>query len=191
MSLLRPNFSELYERHLCRHSQFGINVQHLVGVTVTYLCLCGLIRAAAGSTWPLVVCSLVYLAVTISNTPLRIALVTVAFVAVLSVIFVALPSLVWWIYVIVILLAYKIQAWTHRYWDVAYDTTEFDKKYRKGFGLFVLLSIYELPILLAYLLFWGARKETYAKTDHSAMEDGRTLTLEGEGARGVLKRGLT
>jgi hypothetical protein len=175
MSLLRPNFSELYERHLCRHSQFGINVQHLVGVTITYLCLCGLVRAVAGETWPLAVCSLVYLIIIVSNTPLRIALVTVAFVVLLSLIFLTLLPLAWWIYVAVILVAYKVQAWTHRYWDVAYDMTEFDKKYRKGFCLFVLLSIYELPILLAYLLFWGARKEPYAKTDDSRVEDGRTV----------------
>jgi hypothetical protein len=179
MNLLRPDFTELYQRHLCRHSQWGINVQHLVGVTVTYLCLCGLVRAVAGSTWPLAVCSLMYLGIIFSNAPLRIALATAAFVALVSLIFLALPPLAWWIYIVVILVAYKIQAWTHRYWDVAFDMTEFDKKYKKGFGLFLLLSICELPILLAYLLFWGVRSRTCDKTDHAATVEPRTLKHAG------------
>jgi hypothetical protein len=33
--------------------------------------------------------------------------------------------------------------------------TEFNRKYKKGFVLFVLLSVYELPILLNYLCFDG------------------------------------
>jgi hypothetical protein len=177
MNLLRPDFNELYQRHLCRHSQFGINVQHLIGVTVTYLCLCGLIRAVADWTWPLAICSLLYLGIIFSNTPLRIAIVTAAFVALLSLIFLALPPLAWWIYLVVMLVAYKIQAWTHRYWDVAFDISGFDKKYRKGFGLFVLLSVYELPILLAYLLFWKVR--TYPMAGHAMPEDARTLAHVG------------
>src|SRR5262249_16120982 len=42
MNILNANFDELYERHLCRHSQFGINVQHLAGMTATYLALFGI-----------------------------------------------------------------------------------------------------------------------------------------------------
>ena len=37
MNVLSADFQELYERHLCRHSQFGINVAHLACVVGTYL----------------------------------------------------------------------------------------------------------------------------------------------------------
>jgi hypothetical protein len=179
MNLLRPDFGELYQRHLCRHSQFGINVQHLVGVTITYLCLCGLMRDVTGLPWLLAVCSLLYLVAIVLNAPLRIALVTVMFVTLLSLVVMTIPPLYWWIYVIVIVLAYKIQAWTHRYWDVAFDMTEFDKKYQKGLSLFVLLSIYELPILLTYLLFWGARARTNVQGGCATIANGRKLTHVG------------
>ncbi len=32
MSLVRVEFQELYARHLCRHSQLGINMAHLVAL---------------------------------------------------------------------------------------------------------------------------------------------------------------
>ena len=39
MNILRINFDELYRRHLCRHSEFGINVLHIVSVWGVYLSL--------------------------------------------------------------------------------------------------------------------------------------------------------
>ena len=39
MNLFKVNFLELYERHLCRHSQYGINVIHLISVIGSYLAL--------------------------------------------------------------------------------------------------------------------------------------------------------
>ena len=32
MNIFRVNFQELYRRHLCRHSQFGLNIWHLIAV---------------------------------------------------------------------------------------------------------------------------------------------------------------
>ena len=56
-------------------------------------------------------------------------------------------------YVLAVPLLYKVQAWSHKVYNVARDMTEFNTKYKKGFALFVLLSIYEMPLLLNYLVF--------------------------------------
>jgi hypothetical protein len=152
MNPLDANFNELCQRHLCRHSQLGINLQHLAGVTVTYWCLYGLLHAATGSVWRLVACTVLYLAVIGMNVAARVAGATTLFVGLLLAGFMAVPTVPWWAYVVVILAAYQIQVFTHRYWDHAFDMTEFDKKYKKGWRLFILLSVYELPILLNYLL---------------------------------------
>jgi hypothetical protein len=156
MNPLCANFNELYERHLCRHSQFGINLQHLIGVVVTYLCLYGILYSGTGSIWPLVVGTVLYLVVIVLNVPARLAGVTFLFVGLLFAGFATIPLLPWWLYVAVMLVAYQIQVWTHRYWDHAFDMTKFNEKYHKGWRLFILLSVYELPILLKYLLFEGS-----------------------------------
>jgi hypothetical protein len=55
--------------------------------------------------------------------------------------------------------------------------TEFDKKYWKGATLFILLSLYELPILLNYLCF--GRKDWV--TGHSSPPLGE----RGDGSEGA------
>src|SRR5262245_25019530 len=98
MNLLRVNFQELYERHLCRHSQLGINVQHLAGMTATYLLLFGIawwlvesglaVLAVPEPSRPLIswlvmlAIPVPYLAVIAPNVPLRVFAVTVLFLAV-------------------------------------------------------------------------------------------------------------
>ena len=56
---------------------------------------------------------------------------------------------------------YKLQTWSHKIYNFKKDMTEFNKKYPKGVTLFLLLSLYELPILLNYLCFdrksWSER----------------------------------
>ena len=42
MNPFRVNFQELYARHLCRHSQYGINVIHVAAVFGIYLALAGI-----------------------------------------------------------------------------------------------------------------------------------------------------
>jgi hypothetical protein len=155
MNPLRVSFSELYRRHLCRHSQYGINVQHLAGVAITYLCLYALLRAASGAWWPLGILSALYLAVLLLNIPTRLWVLTAAFVGALLGAIAVLPGVPWWAYVITLVAAYKVQVWTHRYWDHGRGMTDFDERYKKGVGLFVLLSVYELPILLNYVAFEG------------------------------------
>ena len=42
LTFFRIEFSELYARHLCRHSQFGNNVVHLMAVFGTWFALFGI-----------------------------------------------------------------------------------------------------------------------------------------------------
>jgi hypothetical protein len=153
MNPLRANFAQLFERHLCRHSQFGINVGHVLCVIVTYLSLCELVYLCVPSMWVLAGLAAVYLAVLGINLPVRVSIVTLLCVAMLFAAFVVLPPLPFWAYLLAIVLSYKVQVWSHRFWDRATDMSAFDGKYKKGFALFILLSIYELPILLNYLVF--------------------------------------
>lgn len=176
MNILSVNFQELYERHLCRHSQFGINVIHLAALVGTYLSLYGIaygllqllgyVLAGGGipydpveSKGVLVAIAIPYLMVLAPNIPGRVFLVTVVFLGLFFGAFFALPQLpTWaiWVYPVGIIIFYKIQAWSHKIYNKETDMTGFDKKYHKGFNLFILLSIYELPIQLNYLV-WGKR----------------------------------
>jgi hypothetical protein len=153
MNVLSANFRELYERHLCRHSQFGINVIHLACVIGTYLSLYGLLRCLVPSEWAVLAVALPYLSVLAFNVPFRVLVANVLFLAAFFAALFALPVLDWWWYVLAIVVLYKVQNWSHKLYPKERDMTEFNKKYPKGFALFVLLSVYELPILLNYLLF--------------------------------------
>lgn len=153
MNPLRANFAELYQRHLCRHSQFGINVIHLVSVIGTYWALYGCALVLLGSIWLLLGLSAAYLVILAFNMPARLFLLTLVCVGLFFVMLFMLPPLPFWVYPLTIYPFYKLQAWSHRIYDRAYDMTEFNKKYPKGFALFILLSTYELPILLNALFF--------------------------------------
>ncbi len=50
-------------------------------------------------------------------------------------------------------MCYKLQARSHKWFPVERDMTAFNKKYAKGFVLFVVLLFYEVPIALNYLVF--------------------------------------
>jgi hypothetical protein len=153
MNVLSVNFQELYDRHLCRHSQFGINVIHLASVVGTYLALYGILYGLVSSAWVLLGVAIPYLVILAFNIPVRVFLVNVTFLGLFFAAFFALPTLsVWW-YLVGIVVFYKVQAWSHKVFNKEQDMTDFNKKYPKGFVLFVLLSIYELPILLCYLFF--------------------------------------
>jgi hypothetical protein len=147
------NFQELYRRHLCRHSQLGNNVIHLVAVAGIYLALCGVLVGLAHSWWILAAVAVPYLAVLAFNVPLRVFVLLVAILAALFAALFALPAVSWWWYLLAVPVLYKVQALGHKLYDKERDMTEFNQKYHKGFALFVLLSVYELPILLNYLFF--------------------------------------
>jgi hypothetical protein len=153
VNVLRVNFQELYQRHLCRHSQFGINVVHLASVAGTYLALYGLLYTLIPSPWPLLAVAVPYLLILAPNLPARVFLVSVLFLGAFFTAFLELPELPLWCYPVAVVVFYKIQAWSHKVYSKETDMTEFNKKYHKGFALFILLSLYELPILLNYLVF--------------------------------------
>jgi hypothetical protein len=153
MNLLHANFEELYERHLCRHSQFGINVGHIICVIGTYLALFGMLYNLTDSPTLVLAVTLPYLTVMAFNLPLRVFAAVFVFLGLFFAGFFALPKLPIWLCLFIIFALYKVQNWEHRIWNVERDMTEFNKKYPKGVKLFFLLTLYELAILLNYLCF--------------------------------------
>jgi hypothetical protein len=153
MNLLHANFTELYERHLCRHSQFGINVGHIFCLIGTYLALFGMFYGLTESPLLCVAITLPYLTALVFNLPLRNFAAVLVTLGLFFPLLFALPPMPLWLGVIIVFLLYKIQNWMHKYWNVERDMTEFNKKYPKGITLFFLLSLYELAILLNYLCF--------------------------------------
>lgn len=148
MNPLCANFDELYRRHMCRHSQFGINVLHFISLIGTYWALYGCAYSLLGTIWPLVAVATAYLAILAFNVPVRVlALALLALGGFFAVLLTA-PVLPFYVYLLTLYPFYKLQSVSHRYYSRAYDMTEFNRKYPKGFGLFVLLSTYELPIQL-------------------------------------------
>jgi hypothetical protein len=156
-------FDELYARHLCRHSQFGINVAHLVALFgvwfAVYSVIYWLARMAgmseAAALWIPVGMAAAYLAVVAVNVPMRVAAATTLFLVGLLAAVLGLPELPVWVYLLTIPIWYKVQSWSHRVYNVERDMTEFQQKYSKGYVLFVVLLFYEVPIVLNYLLFAG------------------------------------
>jgi hypothetical protein len=85
--------------------------------------------------------------------PVRVALATAAFLAVFLAAVLYLPPLPLWAYLILVPVCYKLQSWSHKVFNVEKDMTEFNRKYTKGGVLFVVLLVYEVPIVLNYLVF--------------------------------------
>ena len=93
MSLTRFDFDDLYARHLCRHSQFGINVAHVAALYGLWFGVYATIAQGASLLglqpfWPLTALAITYLAIVAMNAPYRVSLATAVFLAV----FVALPT---------------------------------------------------------------------------------------------------
>ncbi|MEZ6069203.1 MAG: hypothetical protein R3C10_02795 [Pirellulales bacterium] len=153
MSLVKVDFAELYRRHLCRHSQFGINVLHLLAVAGIYLAMFGIAFSVPGSAWIVGVALTGYTLLLLPNVPPRLLLVNLVGVLLLLALFLALPRAPWWVYVGLIVVWHRFQVWNHRIYDKSHDMSRFEQKYRKGPALSLLLAIYELPILLNYLVF--------------------------------------
>jgi hypothetical protein len=153
MNPLRADFAELYRRHLCRHSQWQINLLHLVAVGGVYFSLMGLVLALPGGSLIATGVLAIYFAILAPNLPGKVWLANGLAVAIVLALFLATPPIPWWAHILLILWWHRFQNWNHRKYDVSYDMSEFARKYRKGPALFLLLSIYELPILLFYVLF--------------------------------------
>ena len=58
----------------------------------------------------------------------------------------------------------KFQQWGHTLYPMHNDMTEFREKYPKGLPLFLLLSAYELPILVEFFL------RTHASSQHATQK---------------------
>jgi len=149
----KVDFQELYRRHLCRHSQFGINVLHLIGVAGIYIALFAIAFALPGSKWIVVAALIAYFALLAFNIPSRLLLANIMFTLLLLSTYLMLPQISVWVYVVLIFVWHRFQIWNHKIYDKHREMGEFSEKYKKGPLLFVLLSIYELPILLNYLVF--------------------------------------
>ena len=159
MNPLTANFAELYRRHLHRHSEPGVNVNHVVSVSGVYLCLFGLLEAVLRACgvpdgWRaggLAAATLPYLAVIGSNVP-RGVLASVAFTlaGLLGVCLLLAPFVPWWAWLVAMPLCHQLQQVGHRFTTREYDMAEFSERYPKGSPLFRLLAVYELPILLNY-----------------------------------------
>jgi hypothetical protein len=160
--LLRVDFEGLYTRHLGRHSQLGINVNHLLALFLLwfgiYAFLTQLARSAGLSIpWAVPVgLAAAYLAVVSMHSPPRVVLATVAFLALLVGAVLALPPLPGWavpLFLVLIPVGYKIQSWGHKVWTIAADMSDFNRRFPPGRDLNLVLLFYEVPICLNYLLF--------------------------------------
>ena len=153
LSLLHIDFQDLYARHLCRHSQLGVNVAHLAALFglwyAVYACVYWLVRVE----WVPIALAAAYLAALVPNTPVRVLVATAFFLAAFLAAVFWIPELPFWAYLLMIPAFYKIQAWSHKLFHVEHDMTEFNQRYPKGFVLFVVLLFYEVPIVLNYLIF--------------------------------------
>src|SRR5262249_9371301 len=107
MNPLRANFQELYERHLCRHSQFGINVGHILCVIGTYISLYAILYALFDSPPLILGITVPYLAILALNVPVRVFAVLLIFLALFFLLFFSLPKIPIWASVITIVVLYK------------------------------------------------------------------------------------
>jgi hypothetical protein len=152
-SLINVEFPELYARHLCRHSQFGINVAHLAALFGVWFGVYGALFWLFKTEWLPIAMAVAYVAAVAPNVPLRITVATGLFAAFLAAAVLLLPTLPIWAYLVMIPVFYELQSWSHKLFNVERDMTEFNRKYRKGFVLFVVLLFFEVPLILNYLLF--------------------------------------
>jgi hypothetical protein len=153
MTLMRVDFAELYARHLCRHSQFGINVVHLIALFGVWFGVYAAIYWLTAAWWLPVAMATAYLGLVAVNAPARVCVATAVFLTVFLAAVFLLPELPLWVYLLMIPVCYEVQSLSHKVFTAATDMTEFDKKYPKGFVRFVVLLINEVPMLLNYLVF--------------------------------------
>jgi hypothetical protein len=156
VNLVRVEFDELYARHLCRHSQFGVNLLHLVALLFVWFGVYGVIYWLCRSPWAPAAMAAAYLMAVAPSLPVRVILVTSGFLCLFVLALLKLPLLPVWCYAALIPIFYYLQNWSHRLFHVEHDMTLFKEKYAKGRVLFVVLLFYEVPLLLNYLVFGRA-----------------------------------
>ncbi|MCA9034773.1 MAG: hypothetical protein KDA91_06560 [Planctomycetaceae bacterium] len=162
LNLLQVDFEELYQRHLCRHSQLGINILHLIAVLGIYFSIYSVVATAIHGLLPLLsgeqrlllltFLSVPYLTVLIFNVPISDFLTTLTCILFVVVCAVTLPMVPVWVHLPAIVMWHRFQLWSHKKYTLQKDISRFEARYRKGKMLFTLLAVYELPILLHYLV---------------------------------------
>ncbi len=153
MTLWRVDFPELYARHLCRHSQLGINIAHLAALVGVWFGVYGALDALTAAWWLPLGLAAAYLGLVAVNAPARVSAATAVFLAAFLAAVYLLPALPIWAYLLMIPICYELQSLSHKVWTRATDMTEFDRKYPRGFVRFVVLLVNEVPMLLNYLAF--------------------------------------
>ena len=162
LSLLHVDFEGLYVRHLGRHSQVGINVNHLLALFMLWFGVYAFLTQGARlvgvpSPWGVPVgLAAAYLLVIGMHSPPRVILATAAFLALLVGGVVALPALPGWaipLFSSTIPACYKLQSYSHKVWTVAADMSDFNRRFPPGRDLNLVLLFYEVPICLNYLVF--------------------------------------
>lgn len=163
LSILRINFDELFRRHLCRHSEFGINVLHIVSVWGVYFSLLaieyrGLLwLMPTASLWQRIVIMLIsllpWLTVVAANVPMTVLFATASMGAALCLPAASQP-LPAWVHLLLLPLWHQLQLISHRFYREHRDMSEFAARYRKGWFLSLLLAVYELPILAQFFVTW-------------------------------------
>jgi len=153
ISLFNIEFEELYQRHLCRHSQFGINVIHFITLLGIWYSAYGVIYWLVPSPWTMVALGVSFFILVVSSLPILVLAATMLFI--IGVCMLIHYAFLPWIgsYLVIFLLSYKIQQWSHKLYKVENDMTKFNQKYPPGNLLFFVLLLYEVPIVLNYLIF--------------------------------------
>jgi hypothetical protein len=153
MTLLRVDFAELYARHLCRHSQLGINVVHLIALAGVWFGVYAFLYWLTGAWWVPVALATAYLVLVAVNAPVRVTVATAVLLAAFVAAVVFLPGLPLWVYLLMVPICYEAQTLSHKVFTAETDMTEFNRKYPKGYVLFVVLLVNEVPLLVNYLTF--------------------------------------
>ncbi|MBS0265955.1 MAG: hypothetical protein JSS02_28750 [Planctomycetes bacterium] len=163
MNMWQVDFHELYRRHLCRHSAWGLNFYHFVAVLGVYTSLFGLALQSAfqpiGQGFVAAVLAAYFMTLA-CNVPAKVFMVTllVVFAVLAAVLFVPgflgrrdiLPA---WGHLLLLVTWHRCQVFQHRFYPDTADMSAFEARYKKGFALFVLLAVYELPLLLNFLVY--------------------------------------
>ncbi|MBL8819844.1 MAG: hypothetical protein JNL58_27715 [Planctomyces sp.] len=159
MKISQIQFSELYRRHLCRHSEFGLNVLHLIAVLGVYFSIAGTISAIAMILFPgvppltaVAIALIPYTILILVYVPIGTAglnLAAIGLVAGLEQTCTWLPA---WGHILFILFWHRVQLWSHHYYTESFDMSPFGDKYQKGPKLFLVLAGFELPLLIHYFL---------------------------------------
>ena len=170
MNLFFVEFNELYARHLCRHSQTGINVVHLLALLGIWYSVYGLLYWLVGDEWVLAIPALAYLGAVAINAPIRVTIATALFLGAIVAAAILAPQPPFWVLLIAIPVLYKVQSWSHRFYTFEMDMTEFNKKYTKGYVLFVVLLIYEVPIVFNLLISAVNREPSIAPPANADQE---------------------